>query len=596
MLRPISGLSLAILAGALALAGAEPAAAQIYSYQSTLGVAGVPGADNAHLNLPVAGVVDTVHGHFFVADSGNDRVQVYDTTSLALVKTIGVSGVSGADNAHFGQPLGVEFYPATNRIFVADAGNQRVQVFDATSLAYVATIGVTDVPFDDNAHFDQPGSVHVNQAANLLYVADILNQRVQVLNATTFAYVGTIGISDVAGNDSVHLFEPDDAEYNPATNEIVVADTGNGRLQIFNATTYAYVGTVTGTALNPDGKTTNVAPITAAVDPTTNLLLVPDVGPDARVQVLDATTYKYVATLGTTLSAGTGNSQFNQPFGIAVDPVHGRLFVGDASNDRVQVFSIAPVTTVASVLPGSRSVELGSAATIFASMINAGSTALSGCQIALPASAPAGLTLSYQTTNPATNALTGSPNTPVTIPGNNGSQSFVVSFQGSAAFSAPAMPLDFACTGAAPAAIVPGVDTVDLAMSSTPVADIIALSATATGNGIAEVPNGGAAAFAVASINVGATAPITVSVDTGSAKLPVVTTICETDPSNGQCLASPAASVSLSYAGKAAPTFSVFLQASGTIAFAPASSRVFVRFKDASGGLHGSTSVAIETE
>ena len=46
----------------------------------------------------------------------------------------------------------------------------------------------------------------------------------------------------------------------------------------------------------------------------------------------------------------------------------------------------------------------------------------------------------------------------------------------------------------------------------------------------------------------------------------------------------------------ATPTFSVFLQAGGPIPFAPATSRVFVRFKDAGGGLHGSTSVAIETE
>ncbi len=38
------------------------------------------------------------------------------------------------------------------------------------------------------------------------------------------------------------------------------------------------------------------------------------------------------------------------------------------------------------------------------------------------------------------------------------------------------MPLDFGCTGTA-AAIVPGVDTIDLVISSTPIADIIALAA-----------------------------------------------------------------------------------------------------------------------
>ena len=53
--------------------------------------------------------------------------------------------------------------------------------------------------------------------------------------------------------------------------------------------------------------------------------------------------------------------------------------------------------------------------------------------------------------------------------------------------------------------------------------------------------------------------------------------------------------MTLDYAGGTAPTFSIFLLSTGAIPFAPASSRVFVRFKDAEGGFHGSTSVAIET-
>jgi hypothetical protein len=77
--------------------------------------------------------------------------------------------------------------------------------------------------------------------------------------------------------------------------------------------------------------------------------------------------------------------------------------------------------------------------------------------------------------------------------------------------------------------------------------------------------------------------------------LPLATFICQTHPDNGQCLAAPTASVTLNYAAGASPTFSIFLQSSGAIAFAPATSRVFVRFEDNSGALHGSTSVAVET-
>jgi|GEM_PF-20187 pimeloyl-ACP methyl ester carboxylesterase len=210
-------------------------------------------------------------------------------------------------------------------------------------------------------------------------------------------------------------------------------------------------------------------------------------------------------------------------------------------------------------------------------------------------------TVDYQTTDPATNALTGQPNTPVTIPGNNGAQSFVLSFSSPSngvTFSAANLPLDFACSAgnvSNAAAIVPGVDTLDFSVSSTPVAAVIALAATATNNGIIELPAGGVGAFAIASFNVGASEALIVSADTGAASLPVTAAVCQTNPSNGQCLGPPAAAVPLTYAGATTPTFSVFLQSTGAIPSAPASSRIFVRFKDASGGFHGSTSVAIET-
>ena len=560
---------------------------QVYVYHSTLGITATAGSDNTRFNSPAAGAVDAIGGHLFVADSGNQRVQVFDSGTLALVETIGISGVSASDNAHLDQPGGVGFDAATGHIFVADTGNQRIQIFDATNFAYVATLGVTGATGTDNGHFNAPASAFVNSAAHLLYVADAGNDRVQIFDAGTLAYVATLGTSAAAGNDNAHFNQPRDAEFNPSTHQIMVADSGNGRVQLFDATSLAYVATLGGPGLDPTDNDFLGSPVTAAFDPTSNLVLVADAGADDRVQVFDAMTYGYVLTLGTTGSSGPGNSQFAGPAGVAVDPVHARIFIGDPQNDRIQAFSIAPPVTFAAVLPGSRSVLLGTPATMFASMINAGTVPLENCRLALPVTSPAGLTLDYQTTNPATNALIGAPDTAAAIAGNNGVQSFLISLRGTAAFSAP---------GLAPAAIDLGVDTVDLVMSTTPVADIIALAATPSSNGIVEVPAGGAAAFAVASANVGVTAPIIVSVDTGTATLPVAATICQSNPGTGQCLATPSASVSLSFAAGATPTFSVFLQANGAIPFAPATSRVFLRFKDAGGGLHGSTSVAIETE
>jgi|HubBroStandDraft_1064217.scaffolds.fasta_scaffold00539_17 YVTN family beta-propeller protein len=573
-----------------------PIPGQAYLYQNTLGVTGTAGTDAAHFSNPAAGAVDPVGGHLFIADTGNDRVQVLDTGSLAVIATIGVAGVAGTDNLHLDRPGGVGFDPAGGRIFVADTGNERIQIFDGQTFAHLATLGSTGVAGTGNALFDLPTAVHVDPGTNRLYVADNVNERVQIFDLATLAYVATLGRTGVAGNDNAHFDQPSDAERDPVTNQIMVADTGNARIQLFDATSFAYRATIGVTGAVGSDNSRFALPLSVAFDPTSNLVLVADAGVNDRVQVLDGLTYAYVTTLGSTGSSGIGNNQFALPDGIAIDSAHARLFVGDSLNDRVQIFAIAPVALLASVLPGSRSVELGTTATIFASVINAGAAALEDCGIALPANAPAGLTLSFQTANPATNALTGAPDVPVTIPGGDGVQAFLVALQGTTAFSAPGLALDFDCAGAAPATIVAGVDTIDLALSSTPVADIIALAATPTGNGIVEIPEGGAVAFAVASTNVGVAAQITVSVDTGAATLPVAATICQSSPGTGQCLAPPAATVALDYAAGAAPTFSVFLQSSGAVAFAPGSSRIFVRFDDAGGAFHGSTSVAIETE
>jgi hypothetical protein len=69
----------------------------------------------------------------------------------------------------------------------------------------------------------------------------------------------------------------------------------------------------------------------------------------------------------------------------------------------------------AAILPGSRAVQVGRTATAFAAIAAAGSGTATNCGIAVATSLPGAFV--YQTTDPATNALTGQPNTPATIQG-----------------------------------------------------------------------------------------------------------------------------------------------------------------------------------
>jgi hypothetical protein len=102
----------------------------------------------------------------------------------------------------------------------------------------------------------------------------------------------------------------------------------------------------------------------------------------------------------------------------------------------------------------------------------------------------------------------------------------------------------------------------------------------------------------IRSINVGASAPITVTQDTGSANLPVMLSVCQTNPVSGACInpETPAPSVTVQINVLDTPTFAVFVRAMGSIPFQPDVNRAFLRFKTGTGGTVGATSVAVQTQ
>jgi hypothetical protein len=254
----------------------------------------------------------------------------------------------------------------------------------------------------------------------------------------------------------------------------------------------------------------------------------------------------------------------------------------------------ANVNLLAAVLPDSRSVQVGATATAFATMLNTGSVDGSTCSIAPTTSVPASFV--YQTTDPSTNALTGTPNTPATVPAGGG-QTFVVAFTPTAAFNPTDISFAYTCANApSPAPSVLGVNTLNLSASTTPVPDVIALNTTTDPGYVDVSPATNAGAFAVATDNIGASGAITVSADTDEANLPLTLTICQTNPSTGACLAPAAPTVTLQINNGDTDTFGVFVSSASAIPDMPAVNRIFVQFTDSGGVLRGETSVAVRTQ
>jgi hypothetical protein len=271
----------------------------------------------------------------------------------------------------------------------------------------------------------------------------------------------------------------------------------------------------------------------------------------------------------------------------------------DSNNDGsarcdIGAFEAKELFVVAAILPSSRSVQIDSPATAFATIINAGQAQATDCTILPITGIPA--TFTYQTTDPATNHVTNSPNTPVDIPA-GAAQSFIFALTPNALITPTDVQLSFECTNSNPAPIISGVNTLLFSASAASVPDIVALAATLNNDGIVNIlGTNGAGVFAVATVNVGAGDTITVVADTGGAVLPVNILLCQTDPQTSVCLSPLATSVPTTILPNETPTFGVFVAGAGDVAFVPETNRIFVRFKDSGGVTRGSTSVAVRTQ
>ena len=254
-------------------------------------------------------------------------------------------------------------------------------------------------------------------------------------------------------------------------------------------------------------------------------------------------------------------------------------------------FEAAISQLVAAVLPTSRSVQVGMDATALASIVNSGNETLEDCRIELASSVDAAF--SFQTTDPENNALIGTPGVGVDVlPGS--AQSFVFRLTLDAPIAPTNVELNFICDGGVTAPVVQGLNTLQLSASNTPIPDVIALNAV---NAFLPLPAGtvgvgvGSSVFyAVAAANVGAGDTVEVEVSATDPALPVSLSICRDIL---ECVPGGSSTLSTDLAANQTDSFFILVEAAGDIPFEPATSRLLVEFRDSTGVVRGSTSVAV---
>lgn len=175
-------------------------------------------------------------GKLIVADTGAPGLAVFNLITRRVVLQ------AGAGAGRMLRPINITIDGDGTR-YVADAGVNRVLVFGSDE-KFVRSLGA-DGQF-------RPTDVAI--AGNRLYVVDILNNQVQVLDKRTGALMFKFG---KAGSGKGELFQPTNIAIGP-DGDVYVAETGNFRVQRFSADGlhvrfYGEQGNVPGTFARPKG-------------------------------------------------------------------------------------------------------------------------------------------------------------------------------------------------------------------------------------------------------------------------------------------------------------------------------------------------------
>ncbi|HAQ35011.1 MAG TPA: hypothetical protein DCQ53_06600 [Alphaproteobacteria bacterium] len=242
------------------------------------------------------------------------------------------------------------------------------------------------------------------------------------------------------------------------------------------------------------------------------------------------------------------------------------------------------------ILPTSRSVAGGEAATAFMTVLNPTGVTGTNCRIRHHEAEAGNASFAFTETDPATNSVTGETNAAFDLPPAS-ARSFVIAYtpDSSGHFITPLA----SCDNLPINDVTVGLNTLRTAREFGGNGQLVALAATIGSTGYVSVPEGRRGVFSVATINLGSAANLTVQAVSLDPDLPASGEVCQTDAS-GVCMATPSSSLVVDIGPGETPTFGVFVRTQYPTPFAPR--RRFEFQMLSRGAVAASTSVAIRDE
>jgi uncharacterized protein (TIGR03663 family) len=269
-------------------------------------IVGEPGSAPGQFSEP-RGLAADARGNLYVADTKNNRIQVFDGNGQ-FVRSF---GASGSADGQLKEPGGVAI-DSDGSVIVADTWNHRIARFGADG----SWLGAFT---DESRGFFGPRAVLI--ARDWLYVADTGNKRI-VRFDKQWKRVSDWGTS---GNGPGQFVEPVGLAADSSGN-IYVADTGNHRFQVFDG----------------EGRFLREFPAFGWKDFYTEPYIA--IGPGDSVLATDSTEGRVneYDSGGNLRRSWRADGIFKRPTGIALDPF-GRVSVSDRETHRIYAWNLSDV-------------------------------------------------------------------------------------------------------------------------------------------------------------------------------------------------------------------------------------------------------------
>lgn len=316
-------------------------------------------AAQAQLNNPFDVAFDT-KGNLYLSDTFNHRIRRVDAESGVITTVVGEGkkGFSGdggpATKARLDEPYGIVLDPAGN-LYFADRLNRRVRRVDAKTNVITTVAGSSSKTFSgdggpaSDAGLAEPNGVALDPESRRLYIADVADNRVRVVNLekgtiATFAGIGKAKHSGDGGQASdAAIFGARAVEVSSDGTVYILERQGNTLRAVDKSGTISTVAGTGAKGYSGDGGPAKLAtfngPKELACDPQGDVYVVDT--ENHAIRRIDGRTGTITTVAGRGKRGGEGDgglaisAQLARPHGVATAP-DGSIYIGDTENHRIR--------------------------------------------------------------------------------------------------------------------------------------------------------------------------------------------------------------------------------------------------------------------